>query len=88
MEAGERIYNLKRLFNVREGISRKDDTIPQRILTKPIIEGGAKDHVPDLKKMIDEYYQVRGWDQEGIPTKETLNRLGLSQMSSAFGKRR
>jgi len=78
-EVGERIYNLKRLFNVREGISRKDDTIPQRILTKHTTESGAKDHVPDLERMLDEYYQIRGWNQEGIPTRETLNRLGLSR---------
>jgi aldehyde:ferredoxin oxidoreductase len=76
-EAGERIYNLKRAFNVREGVSRKDDTLPQRILAKPMVEGGTKDHVPDLEKMLEEYYKIRGWNSDGIPTERTLQRLGL-----------
>ena len=75
---GERIYNVKRMFNVREGISRKDDTLPERILTKPIVEGGTKDHVPNLKRMLAEYYNIRGWNEQGIPIHETLERLGLS----------
>jgi aldehyde:ferredoxin oxidoreductase len=77
-ESGERIYNLKRAFNVRESISRKDDTVPQRVLTKPIVEGATKEHVPNLERMLDEYYKLRGWDAEGIPTEGTLRRLGLS----------
>ena len=78
LKAGERIFNLKRLYNVREGISRKDDTLPPRILTHPR-GGGAGDNLPYLNKMLDEYYQIRGWDEFGIATKETLKRLDLEK---------
>lgn len=81
-QAGERIYNLKRMFNVREGLSRKDDTLPARILTKPITEGGTKDHVPNLERMLDEYYKLRGWDNQGIPTRDTLERIGLGDVKA------
>jgi aldehyde:ferredoxin oxidoreductase len=77
-KTGEKIYNLKRMFNVREGVSRKDDTLPERILTKPIVQGGTKDHVPNLERMLNEYYEIRGWDEQGVPMEETLERLGLS----------
>jgi len=78
LKAGERIFNLKRLYNIREGISRKDDTLPPRILTHPR-GGGAGNNLPDLNKMLNEYYQIRGWDEFGIPTKETLKRLELEE---------
>ena len=78
LEAGERIFNLKRLYNIREGISRKDDTLPPRILNHPR-GGGAGNNLPDLNKMLNEYYQIRGWDEFGIPTKETLKRLELEE---------
>jgi aldehyde:ferredoxin oxidoreductase len=80
MVTGERIWNLTRLFNVREGISRKDDTLPPRIMEEPSPAGPAKGKVITseiLNKMLDEYYALRGWDQNGIPTEETLKRLGL-----------
>jgi aldehyde:ferredoxin oxidoreductase len=76
LKTGERIFNLKRLYNVREGISRKDDTLPPRILNHPR-GGGSGDNLPYLNKMINEYYKIRGWDEVGIPTKETLKRLYL-----------
>jgi len=78
LKAGERIFNLKRLYNVREGISRKDDILPPRILNHPR-GGGAGDNLPCLNKMLNEYYQIRGWDEFGIPTKETLKRLELEE---------
>lgn len=78
LKTGERIFNLKRLYNVREGISRKDDTLPPRILNHPR-GGGAGDNLPYLNKMLNEYYQIRGWDEFGIPTKETLKRLELEE---------
>ena len=75
---GERVYNLERCFNVREGFNRKDDKLPKRFLTEPL-QGGVRDgevlRKPDA--IIDQYYDVRGWDRNGIPTKETLLRLGL-----------
>jgi aldehyde:ferredoxin oxidoreductase len=76
---GERIVNLQRMFNVREGITRKDDTQPRRLLEeKSPSPGRAFGHVVYLKPMLDEYYQLRKWDIEtGIPTKEKLRELDL-----------
>jgi len=74
--AGERIFNLKRLFNNRLGISRKDDRLPDRI-NKPLPEGWTKHHSPDLDLMLDEYYQLRGWDKEGRPSTEKLTELEI-----------
>ena len=77
---GERIINVERAFNVREGIRRKDDTLPRRFREEPLTEGASKGTVFELEPMIDEYYGERGWDLEtGIPTAETLRRLGLDR---------
>jgi aldehyde:ferredoxin oxidoreductase len=72
---GERIWNLERLFNLREGITGKDDTLPPRILKEPRV----KNRVVPLEKLLVEYYRWRGWDQEGKPTRETLKELGLKK---------
>ena len=77
MRTGERIYNLKRLYNVREGVSRKDDTLPPRILTHKKGEGGSPDNLPPLGEMLNQYYKYRGWDEMGIPTENKLVELGL-----------
>jgi aldehyde:ferredoxin oxidoreductase len=77
MKAGERIYNLKRMYNVREGIRRKDDTLPKRILTLKRKEGGAADNLPPLDELLDQYYDYRGWTRDGVPKKEKLKELGL-----------
>jgi aldehyde:ferredoxin oxidoreductase len=75
---GERIVNLNRMFNVREGITRKDDTLPERLLREPAPEGPPKGHVVELEYMLDEYYRLRGWDtRTGIPTRSKLKELGL-----------
>jgi aldehyde:ferredoxin oxidoreductase len=79
LKIGERIYNLTRLFSMREGISRKDDTLPERLLKEPVSEGPTKGVVVDLDTMLDEYYLVRHWDDEGRPTKEKLVELGLDK---------
>ena len=79
LKIGERIYNLTRLFSMREGISRKDDTLPERLLKEPVSEGPTKGVVVDLDTMLDEYYLVRHWDDEGRPTKEKLAELGLEK---------
>jgi aldehyde:ferredoxin oxidoreductase len=79
MLTGERIFNLKRMFNVRRGISRKDDTLPLRILAHKLVEGGTKGNLPHLGLMLNEYYAVRGWSEEGIPKKERLAKLDLEQ---------
>lgn len=73
---GERVWALTRLFNVREGLSAKDDTLPKRLLT-PLALGPTAGKAPPLDQMIKEYYAVRGWSPEGVPTEECLARLGL-----------
>ncbi|MBI2910102.1 MAG: aldehyde ferredoxin oxidoreductase family protein [Chloroflexi bacterium] len=84
MRVGERIFTLKRLFNVRRGMSRKDDTLPPRLLTrKRGGEGYAPDNLPPLGALLNFYYQYRGWSEEGIPTKEKLLELGLEDMVGA-----
>lgn len=78
MKIGERIINLERLYNVREGIGRKDDTLPRRFLQETLPHGLAKGRTVDLEPMLDEYYAERGWDvKTGIPTSEKLRELGL-----------
>ncbi|MCL4499826.1 MAG: aldehyde ferredoxin oxidoreductase family protein [Chloroflexi bacterium] len=67
LEIGERIWNLERLFNIREGFTREDDRLPSRV-------------VPDgFEGMLDEYYRFRGWDGDGVPSPEKLARLGLRE---------
>jgi aldehyde:ferredoxin oxidoreductase len=86
-QAAERVYNLERCFNIREGFARKDDTLPQRFYTEPL-KGGVHDgeivRKPDT--IIDEYYEARGWDSNGIPTAATLARLGLQEMDKEIAK--
>jgi aldehyde:ferredoxin oxidoreductase len=77
LKIGERIFNQKRLYNVRCGISRKDDTLPARLLTLKRTGEGLTPNLPPLGEMLSEYYQVRGWSEEGIPTPEKLRDLGL-----------
>ncbi|MDI6641022.1 MAG: aldehyde ferredoxin oxidoreductase family protein [Elusimicrobiota bacterium] len=75
---GERIVNLNRLFNVREGMTRKDDSLPERLTKEPAPVGLPKGQVVELDEMLDEYYKYRGWDKKtGIPKKEKLKELGL-----------
>jgi len=77
---GERIVNLERCFNVREGVRRKDDILPWRVMHEPIPEGASAGmHCPreELDRMLEEYYRIRGWDRDGVPTRQTLERLGL-----------
>lgn len=76
---GERIFNLKRLYLVRDGQSRKDDRLPPR-MRKRRMTGGSADNIPDIDGMLDYYYELRGWDEFGIPKPETLQRLGLIQV--------
>ncbi|MCD6530508.1 aldehyde ferredoxin oxidoreductase family protein [Candidatus Bathyarchaeota archaeon] len=78
MEAGERIFNLQRVFNVLQGISRKDDTLPKRVF-EPHKKGGAANRIPPLEPMLNEYYELRGWDSDGKPTAEKLAELGLTE---------
>jgi aldehyde:ferredoxin oxidoreductase len=76
---GERIFNLKRLYNNHLGISRKDDTLPGRFLTLKRGEGGTVDNLPPLNIMLSDYYELRGWDEFGIPRQEKLTDMGLAE---------
>ncbi len=84
MEIGERIYTLERLFNQREGFTRKDDALPERYFKEPTPIGlpvakGKKIDRARFEKMLDEYYALHEWDREGVPKKETLERLKLDK---------
>jgi aldehyde:ferredoxin oxidoreductase len=82
VRVGERTWNLVRMFNIREGFSRRDDTLPKRILTEPLPSGIAKGQrltQAQLNQMLDEYYKLRGWSiQTGTPSKEKLRELELN----------
>jgi aldehyde:ferredoxin oxidoreductase len=78
MQAGERIINAERLFLRQAGFSRNDDSLPDRLTKTPAPTGPAKGLVCELDKMLNEYYQIRGWNHDGMPTQEVLERLGLA----------
>jgi aldehyde:ferredoxin oxidoreductase len=82
--AGERIWNLERLYNLRAGFTREDDTLPARFLNEPLTEGGSAGHVVHLDEMLAEYYRFRGWTQEGIPTPKKLAALRLEELAKEF----
>jgi aldehyde:ferredoxin oxidoreductase len=71
LRAGERIYNQERMFNIRAGFSRKDDTLPERFF------GGDGIDRELFRNILTEYYHLRGWDERGVPSQEKLQELGL-----------
>jgi len=75
--AGERIWNLERMFNLKAGFTKEDDTLPHRMLEEPLPDGPGQGQVCRLDEMLSEYYQLRGWDENGVPTSEKLSELGL-----------
>jgi aldehyde:ferredoxin oxidoreductase len=77
-EIGERVWNIERQFNLAAGLTAADDTLPKRMLEVPTPSGTAKGKVSELSIMLPEYYRLRGWTEAGVPTTETLARLGLS----------
>ncbi|MGI9405028.1 MAG: aldehyde ferredoxin oxidoreductase family protein [Hyphomicrobiaceae bacterium] len=77
LEAGERIWNLERQFNNQAGFTAADDKLPERLLKDAAKTGPAEGLVSGLEKMLPEYYELRGWTVEGVPTNETVARLGL-----------
>jgi aldehyde:ferredoxin oxidoreductase len=79
VQAGERIWNLERVWNLRAGLTAADDTLPKRMLEEPIPAGPAKGEVNRLKEMLPEYYRVRGWTDDGHPTAEKLAELGIRE---------
>jgi aldehyde:ferredoxin oxidoreductase len=76
IKAGERIHVLERYMNCREGIRRKDDTLPARLLTEGRASDPEKRTIP-LDKMLPRYYRLQGYDSNGVPIPETLKRLGI-----------
>ncbi|MFX1566401.1 MAG: aldehyde ferredoxin oxidoreductase family protein, partial [Promethearchaeota archaeon] len=82
MHIGARLVTMKRAFNVREGIRRKDDRLPRRFTHEPVPSGPSKGQTVTLEPMLDEYYQLYGWDVEtGVPTQATLQKLGLDEIA-------
>jgi aldehyde:ferredoxin oxidoreductase len=78
LKTGERIYNIERLFNLKAGLTAKDDTLPKRMLTEPMPEGPGKGQVVRLNEMLPEYYKLRGWTVKGVPSAKKLAELGIS----------
>lgn len=76
---GSRIHNLERLINLKLGFSKQDDTLPKRLLSEPLTEGLSKGHTVALEEMLQEYYEFRGWDDQGVPSARTIERFGLKE---------
>jgi aldehyde:ferredoxin oxidoreductase len=84
-KAGERISNLARLFNIREGATRKDDSLPPRVMKDPVKSGVGEGSVTtqeDLDVMLDGYFKTRGWTNAGVPGEEKLFELGLTDYAA------
>ena len=78
----ERVVNLKRAYNIRLCLSRKDDTLPERFLKEPAPDGPCKGHIVDIETLIDEYYKERGWDlKTGLIPRKKLEELGLKEVA-------
>ena len=74
-EIGARIFNLERMYNLREGLTQEDDTLPGRILNEPTFPGATSGH--PLDALLPRYYKLRGWDEAGVPTAKTLEKLQI-----------
>lgn len=83
IRVGERIWNLERLYNLREGFTAADDTLPPRLLNEPVGAGPSKGWVSKLEPMLREYYRSRGWDAQGVPNPAKLEELGLAKLMEA-----
>ena len=75
---GDRIYNLERMFNLKAGVDPSQDKLPKRMLEEPLPDGPHQGQVAKLPKMLPDYYKVRGWGKDGIPTETKLKSLGLA----------
>ena len=85
MVIGERITNLRRAFNIKTGLTIKEDILPKRITSEPLSDGGTKGNTVELEPMLKEYYELRGWDaKSGKPSKEKLISLGLKKIAKEF----
>ena len=86
-ETGERICNLERALHAREGVARAQDALPHRVMHEPIPDGphkGMRCPPEELEAMKDEFYAIRGWDENGVPTAKTLKRLKLDDVADAL----
>jgi aldehyde:ferredoxin oxidoreductase len=90
LKIGHRIVTLEKAFNVREGAARKDDTLAWRFMNEPIKAGprrGMTTTQRELDLMLDEYYELHGWDRAtGWPKKETLENLGLNSIAEELSR--
>ncbi len=80
IRVGERVWNLERLYNLREGFTNADDTLPPRLLKEPVSDGPSKGWVNQLEPMLKEYYRARGWDERGVPRRAKLEELELGAL--------
>jgi aldehyde:ferredoxin oxidoreductase len=80
MQTGERVFNLKRLYNTRLGVSRKDDFLPPRFITLKRTGEGLANQLPPMGRLLSDYYEFRQWTEEGIPSREKLAELGLDNL--------
>jgi aldehyde:ferredoxin oxidoreductase len=81
IRVGERVWNLERLYNLREGFGKEDDSLPRRLLDEVVAEGPSKGWVNKLEPMLKEYYRARGWDENGVPKPAKLAELGLAGLA-------
>ncbi len=79
LRIADRVNNLERLFNVREGLTRDDDTLPKRLLGEAMPSGPSQGNTVPLDRMLDEYYELMGWDPDGVPRPESMRQLGLEE---------
>lgn len=79
LRIGERIWNMQKVFNLKAGCTREEDTLPPRLLREPLTEGAPKGRVWEREPLLDDYYRARGWDREGRPTPEKLRELGIGE---------
>ena len=78
LEAGERVNNLVRLFNLREGMTAEQDSLPARFTTEPLPDGPCEGATVEVGEMVQTYYKLRGWTEDGKPTSEVLDRLDIA----------
>lgn len=77
IEVGERIFNLKRLYNIKCGITKTDDRVPEKLVNSPLDKGRARKKILKIDNMLEEYYRFRGWDENGVPTRKKLEQLNI-----------